>query len=50
MVLQVWKDRYVTKEIWPVGGPPSTTLDIEIQREWSRVQIRRRDEDGRDCH
>jgi hypothetical protein len=33
MDLLVWKKGYVTKETWPVGGPPSTTLDIEIQRE-----------------
>jgi len=32
MSLGVWKDGYVTKEIYPVGGSPSTTLDIEIAK------------------
>jgi Domain of unknown function (DUF5666) len=31
--LQVHKDGYVTKEIWPVGGSQSMSLDIEIERE-----------------
>lgn len=32
MDLMVYKDGYVLKEVYPVGGPPSTTLDIEIER------------------
>jgi hypothetical protein len=33
MDLGVWKDGYVMKEIYPVGGPLSATLDIEIEPE-----------------
>lgn len=32
MDLMVSKDGYELKEVYPVGGPPSTTLDIEIVR------------------
>ena len=30
MDLQVWLGGQLVKDIYPVGGPPSTTLDIEI--------------------
>jgi hypothetical protein len=34
MDLMIWKDGgHLLKEIYPVGGPPSTTLDIEIDVE-----------------
>jgi hypothetical protein len=33
MDLQIWVGGQLAKEIYPVGGPPSTTLDIEIDVE-----------------